>query len=442
MRIGDRIRGLTLQHLTGQPSASLKAGAVATATHLEGVDSLGLYLHLPFCRQICPYCPYNKELFRSQVANRYTQAVLEEIDRVADVVGDRPITSLYVGGGTPTTMLGFGLDRILERISTSFSMLGGIHMESHPNDLSTTNLRAIAAMGVEHLSIGIEALQDHHLQTLRRPYTARTAIEAIQRALEIGFACVNVDLMFALPNQTRSEIREAVTTLARLGLGQITTYPLFSFRYTGWPELARQNRYRTYSLLEKRRMLRVVEQTLYPAGYERSSVWAFTRSGVPRYCSVTVPLYIGLGPSAGTYLPDIFYLNTFSVSEYIAAVEAGRSPIALSLPLARRRQMAGWLYWRVYETRVSRSAFFERFGEPFVYERLMWPLARLGLVTDDGDLITLTDQGAYWLHALQDLFSIDYVSKLWGTAQEDPWPDEVVLQPGGKEDGSVLRVGV
>jgi len=91
--------------------------------------------------------------------------------------------------------------------------------------------------------------------------------------------------------------------------------------------------------------------------------------------------------------------------------------------------MAGWLYWRIYETRFRKSDFERRFHEDFaaVYGKYVRPLSFLGLLTEGEDEITLTDTGAYWLHALQDVFSIDYVSKLWGSSQENPWPREVIL---------------
>ena len=176
-------------------------------------------------------------------------------------------------------------------------------------------------------------------------------------------------------------------------------------------------------------MLRVLEQILYDAGYERTSVWAFTRAGVPKYCSVTVPLYLGLGASAGSYLRDIFYLNTFNVLEYTRALAEGQMPIALSLELSKRMQMAGWLYWRIYETRFKKSDFQRRFNEDFdaVYGNYLRPLSLLGLLQERQDEMVLTDTGTYWLHALQDLFSIDYIGKLWGTSQQDPWPAEVIL---------------
>jgi oxygen-independent coproporphyrinogen-3 oxidase len=423
------IRNQIMLRFLHTPPPTLTNGVFALAPHFQDVESLGLYLHIPFCRQICPYCPYNKELFLSNVAERYAQAVRCEIDRYAALVGNRPVTSFYIGGGTPTTMLSTGLPGILDHIYRRFNMQCGIHMESHPNDLSAASLQTIAAMGVEHLSIGIEALQDHHLRALARPYSATDAMAAISRAVDTGFTSVNVDLMFALPGQTHGELRAAARALISLGVDQVATYPLFTFPYTRWPQVARHEGYQGYSLLQKRRMLRLLERTFYPAGFERTSVWAFTRAGCPKYCSVTVPLYLGLGASGGSYLRDIFYLNTFNVGAYIRALEDGRMPIALSLDLTEQMQMAGWLYWRIYETRFRKSDFARRFHVDFegVYGRYIHALARLGLLREGEDEIVLTDSGAYWLHALQDLFSIDYVSRLWGTSKQTPWPSEVRL---------------
>mgnify|MGYP000172755053 CR=1 FL=1 len=137
----------------------------------------------------------------------------------------------------------------------------------------------------------------------------------------------------------------------------------------------------------------------------------------------------GLGASGGTYLEDIFYLNTFSVGEYIGAVNARSTAIALSLDLTQRMQMAGWLYWRIYETQCKKADFQRRFGESFdsVYGKYFKALGLLGFSVDDGKRITLTDRGTYWLHALEDLFSIEYISRLWGMSKEEPRPQKVLL---------------
>jgi len=429
MWLGGFLRSQLRRLLTQENYIALENEIPSLESRFQDIDELGLYLHIPFCRQICPYCPYNKEIYHSEVAERYADAVKKEIDLYSGLVGDRPVTSFYIGGGTPTTMLHSGLEKILEHVYKVFDMQCGIHLESHPNDLSPDNLKAIISMGVEHLSIGVEALQDHHLESLRRPYTVERVKAAVERALGAGFKCVNADTIFALPGQTYGEVEEAGHLLVGMGVHQVAAYPLFKFPYTRWPQITKQKDCKSAGILGRRKMLGILEGIFYGAGFERTSVWAFTRPGVPKYCSVTVPLYLGLGASGGSYLGDAFYLNTFNVQEYIRALESGRMPIALSLDLTEKMQMAGWLYWRVYETRFKRSDFNRRFGKEFdgVYGKYMRLLSLLGFLKDDGDEIVLSDSGIYWLHLLQDMFSIEYVSRLWGTSKQEPWPQKVVL---------------
>jgi len=414
----------------------LQRGAVALENKVpvleskfQGLDEFGLYLHIPFCRQICPYCPYNKEIYNPDVAESYVQAVKKEIDIYARLLSGRPVTSFYIGGGTPTTLLHSGLDSLLQHVYASFNMQCGVHLESHPNDLSKANLSTISSLGVEHLSIGVEALQDWHLRTLHRPYTVAQVRAAVERAVSNGFKCVNADFIFALPGQTYAEVEQAGRALVEMGVDQIAAYPLFQFPYTAMGRAANGHNHDVGRIFRRRKMLGILERIFYAAGLARTSVWAFTRPGVPRYCSVTVPLYVGLGASGGSYLKDVFYLNTFNVQEYIRALENGSLPIALSLELTEEMQMAGWLYWRLYETRLKKSDFQKRFGKGFdqVYGRYIKPLSVAGLLKDNGDEIVLSDNGAYWLHVVQDLFSLEYVSRLWGTSKQEPWPEKVVL---------------
>jgi len=396
----------------------------------QDIGEFGLYLHIPFCKQICPYCPYNKEIYEPGVAEMHTRAVKREIDFYSGLFGDKPVTSFYIGGGTPTTMLYSGLDRILEHIFKTFNMQCDIHMESHPNDLSLDNLSTIKSLNVENLSTGIEALQDKYLKILNRPYNTKEVKAAVERAVNKGFTCFNVDFIFALPNQTYSELEQAGRELVEMGIDQVAAYPLFRFPYTKIGESAKQSNYNILNIFKRRNMLHILEDIFYDRKYERTSVWAFTKEGIPKYCSVTVPLYVGLGASGCSYLKDIFYLNTFNVAEYIKRLEDGRMPIALSLDLPESMQMAWWFYWRVYETRFKRSDFKKRFGKEFneIYGKYIKLFSLFSLIKkDDGNEVTLSDNGTFWLHALEDLFSLDYISKLWGTSKQEPWPEKVVL---------------
>jgi oxygen-independent coproporphyrinogen-3 oxidase len=430
--VSDLIRNSIRRYFTRQkeiilgntiPSHDLLAGK------FSAVDELGLYLHIPFCTSICPYCPYNKELFSEEICMNYVNAVIKEIDTYAPMLKYKPVTTFYIGGGTPTTMLGKGIDTIIHHIYRHFNMNCQVHMESHPNHLTAENLDRIEALGVKYLSIGVEALQDRHLKAIERPYTVAEVTKIVDRALGRSFKCVNIDFIFDLPGQTLKEIEQAGRDIVSMGVHQAATYPLFRFPYTRLGRELNGSRNAMGTMVRRRRVLKILESIFYDSGYDRSSVWAFTKKGIDKYCSVTVPLYLGLGASGGSYLKDLFYINTFSVNEYIKAIQEGRSPIALSIGLSEEMQMAGWLYWRIYETRFRKSDFQKRFNTNFddKYGKQMKILSHLGYLKNGNDQICLSDKGAYWIHAFEDFFSIDYISKLWGTSKINAWPEKIVL---------------
>jgi coproporphyrinogen III oxidase-like Fe-S oxidoreductase len=238
-------------------------------------------------------------------------------------------------------MLHSSLADIIGHVRRTFDLRCDVHMQSHPNHLSAENLDAIEALGVRHLSLGVESLVDRHLRTLCRLYTVRQVTEAVGRAVAHGFTCVNVDVMFALPGQTEREVAETGRRLVNLGVDQVAAYPLFLFPYTPMGRAVGPGAHVIPQSLKRRRMLRILGRIFYEADCERTSVGAFTKRGVPRYCSVTVPLYLGLGASGGSYLRDVFYLSAFGVAEYTKALDDGGMAIALAVDLTERMRRAG-----------------------------------------------------------------------------------------------------
>ena len=428
----DFLRKKISRHFTGQNEMLFHNNIPAyhlIDDNIRNIDELGIYLHIPFCNQICPYCPYNKEIYSEEACQNYVKAVVKEIDIYAPMLTNKPVTNFYIGGGTPTTMLGKGIEEMINHIYKRFNMQCRIHMESHPNHLTHENLNLIEAMGVKYLSIGVEALQDRHLKALERPYTVKEVKKSVERAVGRNFECVNIDYIFDLPGQTKLEVEQAGHEMVDLGIQQVATYPLFRFPSTRLGREFHENGNAIATMNRRRKFLKILEGIFYYSEFERSSVWAFTKKGVDKYCSVTVPSYLGLGASGGSYLKNIFYVNTFDVTEYIKVIEEGGSPIALSIDLSEKMQMAGWLYWRFYETKFKKSDFKNRFNASFdkKYGKHMKILNQIGFLKNDHDQITLTDKGTYWIHAFEDYFSIDYINKLWGTSKFDPWPEKVIL---------------
>lgn len=406
-------------------------------TDLPGrLQRLGLYLHVPFCHNLCPYCPYHRVKFDQGLFDRYETAVHQEIDlrglqmaeRLITSGGDRPrIVSLYLGGGTPT-VVPEALARLVSHLSEAFGPPGDVCVELHPSAMDDDCLQLLRATGVTMLSVGVESLSDRLLGLIGRSHDAATAEDAVRRAVAAGFDSVNVDLMFALPTQTLDELDEDLGRVLALGVDQVSTYPIFGFPYTEWGQrlgVGRISRPRGDVI---RRMLALIRRRCREHGLEQCAVWSFLRPRKKKFSSITRHHYLGFGPSAASMTGRQFCVNTFSIEEYAAALP-DRAPVALVLPVDRRLEMAYWLYWRVYEMKLGGDDFRDLFGEEMeaAYGRLLRLLTRMGMMERQDGSYRVTEGAAYWVHRFQNEYSLNYINRLWGRCRQEAWPSEVRL---------------
>jgi oxygen-independent coproporphyrinogen-3 oxidase len=391
------------------------------------LERTSLYLHVPFCRNTCPYCPYTKVPYREELVARYERAALAEVDRWSRLTGAPEVTSVYVGGGTPTLALE-SVARIVDRIRDRFRVTGDVCIETNPADVDATLPGRLRQAGVALVSLGVESLQARHLATIGRDYGPATADEALRRLVAGGFAAVNADLMIALPGQSVADVVADLEHAAGLGVDQITVYPLFTFPYSTVGEYRRQTGVGMPRLRERHRHYRAVTAWARRNGFERVSVWSFRRGGVPRYSSVTRDGYLGIGPGAGSHLPDGFCLDTFDLGAWERSLEEGRSPVALRMPFSG--EMAGWwwLYWRFYDTRIPLAQLGAELGaDAAKARRWLRALAACGLARRHDGALVLTGAGAFWLHLVQNQFALAYVDALWTAGRRRPWPPAVPI---------------
>ena len=170
--------------------------------------------------------------------------------------------------------------------------------------------------------------------------------------------------MFALPGQTTDELLSDLAEAADLGANQITTYPLFTFPYTSVGEYLDLKGVRLPDLHTRKEQYLAVATWCAAHGFERVSVWGFRKGSAPRYSSVTRDGYIGVGPGAGSHLPDGFALDTFDLEQWETSVESGRLPVALRMPFTPQMSAWWWLYWRFYDTRIPAGATSTRCSAP------------------------------------------------------------------------------
>ncbi len=395
----------------------------------EKLTRAGLYLHVPFCRNLCPFCPYNRVEYDEERFRQYERAVHEEIELYAPRLGECDFVSLYIGGGTPTVNMP-GLLRMIHHLRERFPLSGDVCIELHPGNMDDGCLQLLKEAGVTMLSVGVESTSDRILGNIGRNHDGATALEALERAAKTGFEAVNADLMFALPGQTLRDWERDLQSVLACGADQVSTYPLFSFPYS---DLGRSMKIRRVKRADGRlirSMLNLADSLLTRSGYKRCAVWSWLKPDRKKFSSITRHHYIGFGPSAASMTGTDFYVNTFDVAAYSAALP-GRRPIALSMPVDRRLEMAYWLYWRVYELNVSRMDFQDVFGqgemlEP-VFSGILRPFAAAGMLEKETGGYRVTKSGAYWIHRLQNEYSLNYINRLWGTCRRLPWPAETVL---------------
>lgn len=383
-------------------------------------NNLGLYVHIPFCKRICSFCPYCKEIYSKEKCDRYIDALLKEIRMVGSQFDSRKqVTSLYFGGGSPA-LAADRLGQIIEALSEYFEITDGIGVELHPDNVTVPILQTLKDSGVTRISIGIQSFQKCHQNILGRNTVDRAAMLAALK--QVPFETVSMDLIFALPGQTFDRLKADVDTAFESGANHVAIYPFIDFTFTSSPVKAMAKR-------EKRKLLDDITTYLLKKGYHRDSIWTFSSEAGARYSSMTRETFLGFGCSATTLLRHQFKINTFSVEEYIKRIHAGNLPTSLTCRFTTHQRMIYWLFWTAYSTHVSEKDFEEFFGTSLKkeYGFEMWLAKCLGFVTEKDGIWSMTLKGAFYYHYYENFYTLSYIDKMWGIMRKEAFPTGIQL---------------
>lgn len=386
----------------------------------ERCENLGLYVHIPFCKSICSFCPYCKVVYSEEKCNRYIDALIEEIHLVGNTCKEKKqVTSLYFGGGTPA-LVAPRIKEIIAALSQHFVITEGIGVELHPDNVTVPLLRALKESGVTKISIGIQSFAKKFQKTLGRK---TVDVKALAEALsQVKFETVSMDFIFALPDQTAEDLTADVKTAFEAGANHIAVYPFIDFNFTDSTVPAMKKK-------EKRKLLYSITDYCNSEGYVRNSVWTFSKEPLASYSSMTRDNFLGFGCSATTLLREQFKINTFSVEEYIKRIEEGKLPTSLTLRFSKRQRMVYYLFWTAYSTRVRAKDFEDFFSVPlgkmYGFEFFLARLA--GFVTKENGVYTLTPKGVFYYHYYENFYTLAYIDKMWGIMKNEAFPAEIKL---------------
>ena len=396
-------------------------GGACKPLDYENLADLGLYVHIPFCRSLCSFCPYCKVMYDKQKASDYKTALLKEIELATEGTdAKKEVTSLYFGGGTPALMID-DLKDIINALQRQFTIRGGIGVELHPDDVSEETLCKLKQAGVTMVSLGIQSFNEACLGKLGRQGND-TAFK-VRLVREYGFDVTDVDLIFAIPGQTHEILAKDVKTAFDSGATQISTYPFIDFTFA-------DNTYKPLSQKMKKQMLKKLTAYCRSIQVDRTSVWTFAKPGTEKYSSVTRDNFIGFGVSATTLLKDSFKINTFSIESYIDRVDAGALPTSLTLHFTQRQRAVYFLFWSAYGMKIDPRKFEKILGVPLsqMYGVELWLSEKLGYLRKKDGLYELTEKAAYFYHTIEQVYTTAYIDKMWNISRNQPFPEQIILK--------------
>ena len=363
-----------------------------------------LYIHIPFCERLCPYCSFHRVIFEDTLCRDYFHALRREILLYREKGYD--FCGLYVGGGTPTILID-ELEKTIALARDCFH-IQEVSVETNPNHLTDKNTAILRRIGVSRLSVGVQSFDDGLLKEMGRyeKYgSGKVIAERLRETLGL-FATLNADMIFNFPFQGMTGLDRDLTILMEGGIDQITYYPLMVSDST------RQVIGKTLGQVDydrEKQFYRQIVKRLVPA-YRFSSAWCFSRtkaaSIIDEYI-VDYDEYAGLGSGSIGYLNGTCYANTFDIPEYIAAVNRGEMPLLASRNFPLKDRIRYDFLMKLFGTKLDVSALRKKYGGRFY--RYLWPDLLAFVLT--GNLryrppyLYLTKRGYYtWLIMMREFF--------------------------------------
>ena len=362
-------------------------------------DWASLYIHIPFCRTLCPFCCFNRYLLDEVKARCYFANLKKEVEFY--IARGFLFSDFYFGGGTPTVLM----DELLEFIDflKHHFKVRQISMETTQREINPEMISALKKAGVNRLSIGVQSFDNDLLRAMGRLVgSGEEAIEKLKMA-QGQFDTVNADFIFNFPTQSVAQFEKDVVTFKRLGLDQATFYPLMPSPHK---KSRLERRFHKIDTSREKKFYEVILRELYQGGYKASTAWCFSRGDrlIDEYI-IDYDDYVGVGVGSVGFLNGDFFVNTFSLEKYDELISSDKLPIVSWRRLSAREHFRYYMLTKLFGTSLDLEKFQQRFNAS-VNDKLRLELAffRLFGLVKDNQQIEVTPKGMYPLCVMQKEF--------------------------------------
>ena len=359
-----------------------------------------LYQHMPFCVRICAYCDFLSFPTDQETQNLYTRRLREDIDAMGKKYGDIPVDTIFIGGGTPSVPDSALIVGIMEHVRKAFHVAEGaeISMEANPGTVTREKLTDYRRAGINRLSFGLQSANDRELKLLGRIHTWAEFLESFHLARECGFTNINIDLMSALPGQTRESWKDTLKRVTDLNPEHISAYSLIIEDGTPFGEKygSEEGRKLLPDEDSEREMYHETKRFLRDCGYERYEISNYAKPG--RACRHNIGYwtglpYLGLGLGASSYMDGCRFAVNSDMKQYLEEKPGMFTDVE---KLTKKDMEEEFFYVGLRMTAgVSLPEFERRFGVSAkdVYPGLMEMFVEEKAAVFQGDRFVLTDYG-------------------------------------------------
>lgn len=372
---------------------------------------IGLYIHIPFCKQKCSYCDFCSYANKESFIKRYIQCVLKEIIEVGnnnkiDFENGKDdlflVKTIYIGGGTPSLIDSKYIVQIIEDIKLNFEIdeKAEITIEVNPGTVTLEKLEDYKRAGINRLSIGLQSTHEHLLKEIGRIHTYLDFLDTFRFAREAGFENINVDLMIGLPNQTLEEVKDSIEEIVSMEPEHISVYSLILEENTPLFKKVEEGLELPNEDLE-RKMYWAVKQTLEQNNYIHYEISNFAKKGYESKHNLDCwnqKEYIGFGIAAHSYTNGIRYSNIENIEQYIKNYDEDKTEENLVFHEKQDMEAIQKEYMLLGLRKidgVSIQEFKIKFvaNPVFLYHSELEKLVNEELLEIDGDMIKLTNKG-------------------------------------------------
>lgn len=369
------------------------------------LNELGIYIHIPFCKQKCYYCDFVSYSNKCSEVKEYIESLKKEIEEFD--FSNYKVTSIYIGGGTPSYIDSIYIVEILselkEKLKCNLIEFKDIEItiEVNPGTVDTKKLNDYKKLGINRLSIGLQSTKNDILKKIGRIHTYQEFLEIYKLARKTGFKNINIDLMIGIPGQKIGDLKNTLQDIIKLEPEHISVYSLIIEENTPIEKMLENGEIKLPDEDLERNMYWYVKNTLELNGYNHYEISNFAKLGKESRHNLNCwnqEEYIGFGVAAHSYLNGIRFSNTINVEEYIQHLENNRKEeniqIEESQSLEDKKNEFMMLGFRKIQG-VDIARFKEKFIDNpiFLYREKLNKLVEEGLIEVDLNHIKLTNKG-------------------------------------------------